>query len=364
MQLTTDLAIDPDDDALSVATNDQWVAFTTGIDTDLRVGIVSVDGDEGVIYPRDAAMYDPRWAPEPPPDTPTPSEPPPSSDTLGDNQSIGSTWTVAAIPAVPGRPEGIVEAVTAGDPGFVALGQGCDTSGDQDACEVIVGRAPTGARGSVRPHPTPPLRARRTRRTERPAAGHVRRGGWSAWDCCDRLCSQAEPAGHDLVLAGRVVVGAHLARPRGSDTDRACSFHPCGRSDLGWSVVRGGGRGPQQLHRTQPRQGEGAGGGLDLVRRSSVDPRAARYGLRRRRFVDHRRGPVERRDARRGRRALRARRDRHGVYQQACRLPARRLDLVYGASWERAADMPPVPGGRPRWRRPTPATLLSAAGWS
>ena len=137
VQLTTDLAIETASanvDPLSVSADNEWVAFTTGIDTTSRVGVVSVNGGLDVIYPGEAGMSDPAWAPGGAgPGVPAASAPAPQAE--GD---LGFAWTDATIPAVPDRPEGLVEAVTAGGPGFVAVGRGCITNGDKDTCEVIV----------------------------------------------------------------------------------------------------------------------------------------------------------------------------------------------------------------------------------
>ena len=63
-------------DPLAVTADNRWVAYTSGIDTDARVGIVSVNGSLGTGYV-EAAMSDPRWAPEPAPGGPAPSAPAP-----------------------------------------------------------------------------------------------------------------------------------------------------------------------------------------------------------------------------------------------------------------------------------------------
>ncbi len=52
---------------------------------------------------------------------------------LPEDQPLGTVWTDATIPVVTDRPSGRIEAVTAGGPGFVAVGRGCDTR-----CEAIV----------------------------------------------------------------------------------------------------------------------------------------------------------------------------------------------------------------------------------
>lgn len=133
VQLTTGLEIDAGsatDDPLAVSADDRWVAFTTGIDTTSRVGVVSVNGDLDVVYPGKAGMSDPQWAPEAPPAPPAPTP-------LGEGD-LGYAWTEAAVPAAAGRPDGVVEAVTAGGPGFVAVGRGCVTTIDPPICEGVV----------------------------------------------------------------------------------------------------------------------------------------------------------------------------------------------------------------------------------
>jgi hypothetical protein len=61
--------------------------------------------------------------------TPTPAPPP-----------LGDLWAQAIVPDATGRPVGRIEAVTAGGPGFVAVGRGCLSrpNGDVDRCEAIV----------------------------------------------------------------------------------------------------------------------------------------------------------------------------------------------------------------------------------
>ena len=86
VQLTHDLAIDSvsaNADPLAVSADNQWVAFTTGIDTDSLVGVVSVTGELDPMYPGGPGMSEPHWAPEParggpPPSAPAPSGPPSS----------------------------------------------------------------------------------------------------------------------------------------------------------------------------------------------------------------------------------------------------------------------------------------------
>ena len=66
-------------------------------------------------------------------------------------EPLGRTWVQAKVPAVVDRPIGRIEAVTAGGPGFVAVGRGC--IGEAPTCEAIVwtsadGRAWTRAPAS------------------------------------------------------------------------------------------------------------------------------------------------------------------------------------------------------------------------
>jgi hypothetical protein len=49
---------------------------------------------------------------------------------------LGETWAPATVPVVLDRPVGRIEAVTAGGPGFVAVGRGC--IGNTPSCEAIV----------------------------------------------------------------------------------------------------------------------------------------------------------------------------------------------------------------------------------
>lgn len=53
---------------------------------------------------------------------------------------LGTTWLAGAVPTSPDRPVGRIEAVTAGGPGFVAVGRGClnDGAGNLVRCEAVV----------------------------------------------------------------------------------------------------------------------------------------------------------------------------------------------------------------------------------
>ncbi len=122
VQLTYDLAIDSasaDGDPLAVSADNQWVAFTTGIDTTSRVGVVSVNGELDPMYPGKAGMSDPQWAPVPGAPAPTPAPPEPSSAAprspapsgvasgtpapVGEGQ-LGWSWIETTVPAAPGHP--------------------------------------------------------------------------------------------------------------------------------------------------------------------------------------------------------------------------------------------------------------------
>lgn len=63
---------------------------------------------------------------------PAPSATPPAP---GAELSLGEVWAPASMPVVADRPIGQLEAVTAGGPGFVAVGRGCQADGL--ACEFV-----------------------------------------------------------------------------------------------------------------------------------------------------------------------------------------------------------------------------------
>ena len=278
-------------DPLAVSPDFGWVAYTTGIDTDARVGITSVSGNLGSEY-LDEAMSDPRWAPEPGSPAPTPAAtapapsasapsasapiPPPSGTPAPVGEGLlGWTWTETSVPAVPGRPDGVVEAVTARGPGFVAVGRGCLTTVDP---ATLRGHrlderrwAHVGARTGVRRH-----RHRRHARLERPGDRDVRRCRRNAGCRRHRLRRAAGPPGHDLVLARRGDLGADPARPRRSRHGPGGPARGEGEGrDLGRRPVRRGGGGSERLRRHEPGQGQGSGRRLDLARRPELGPRPA-----------------------------------------------------------------------------------------
>ena len=134
--MTTGLAIRAggSSDALDMSTDGLWIAYSTGTDSSARVGLAPVDG--GFKMPLDlgdGAVSQPQWAPEPASSAPAPS---PGASPAGQSPAptggpVGQEWTQAA-PFGVGR----IEAVTAGGPGFVAVGRGCDTAPER--CEGIV----------------------------------------------------------------------------------------------------------------------------------------------------------------------------------------------------------------------------------
>ena len=66
--------------------------------------------------------------------SPDASPAPTTSSAPGPEPSLGEVWAPASMAVVEGRPVGRIEAVTAGGPGFVAVGRGCL----DDACELVV----------------------------------------------------------------------------------------------------------------------------------------------------------------------------------------------------------------------------------
>ena len=144
-RLTIGLAIEPslEGGPLAVSADGNWIAVGTGLGATARVGLVWVDGGAEVDYPWPGRLRHPRWAPEPVPEAPataapTPSEPAPSAKAPASDLPVGWVWTAATVQAVAGRPGGLVEAVTAGGPGFVAVGRGCINVGESPACEGAV----------------------------------------------------------------------------------------------------------------------------------------------------------------------------------------------------------------------------------
>ena len=72
--------------------------------------------------------------------TPTATSSPGVTPAVGNGAQLGDSWVAAQIPGTAdGRPIGRIEAVTAGGPGFVAVGRGCvNTGADLPTCEGVV----------------------------------------------------------------------------------------------------------------------------------------------------------------------------------------------------------------------------------
>ncbi len=71
--------------------------------------------------------------------TPTGTASPGATPAAGGGAQLGDRWVAAQMPVVVGRPVGRIEAVTAGGPGFVAVGRGCvNTGADLPTCEGVV----------------------------------------------------------------------------------------------------------------------------------------------------------------------------------------------------------------------------------
>ena len=81
-------------------------------------------------------LLDDRGSPSPaawvskPPVRPTAT--PVVTPAAGSGAQLGDSWVAAQMPVVVGRPVGRIEAVTAGGPGFVAVGRGCVNRRDAD----------------------------------------------------------------------------------------------------------------------------------------------------------------------------------------------------------------------------------------
>ena len=169
---------------------------------------------------------------------------------------------------------------------------------------------------------------RRQLSNQRPRARHVRRRGGRARDRCDRICREAGHAGHDLVLAGRRVVGAHPPRPcRTRHCAGQLDGHPDRGCDLGRPAVRCGRHGSQRPQRPEPRRGEGSSSGLDLDGRPELGSSPAHGRPRRRGVRRHTGGPGHGRDVRCRRRTRWARRGWLGVRPVAGGLPTGGLDI-------------------------------------
>jgi hypothetical protein len=129
VRLTTGLDIRADwfGDALTVSPDGAWVAFSTGSGAGARVGIASVDGGYRMLELGPGPVTQPQWAPA--------LAPEPAATPSDQGQMLGDAWIEVGLPAPGDRAIGVVEAVTAGGPGFVAVGRGCV---GETRCEGIV----------------------------------------------------------------------------------------------------------------------------------------------------------------------------------------------------------------------------------
>ncbi len=153
VRLTTGLSIRADwfGDALAVSPDGAWIAFSSGGEADARVGIASVDGGWQMIETGSGPVTQPRWVPESRPAPGPEGSPRPGASPRLPVEPVGRTWTQSTVPATANRPVDAINAVTAGGPGFVAVGRGC--VGEMPTCEAIVwtstdGRAWTRAPAS------------------------------------------------------------------------------------------------------------------------------------------------------------------------------------------------------------------------
>jgi hypothetical protein len=123
-------------DALVVSPDGRWIVHTTT--SGLAITPIAGGQSERPAWGNGATQ--PAWAPQARSAPPADESPAPSTGPLGE------TWGLATVPVVVDRPVGRIEAVTAGGPGFVAVGRGCSstTSGDLDRCEAIVWTSTVG----------------------------------------------------------------------------------------------------------------------------------------------------------------------------------------------------------------------------
>ena len=137
VRLTMGLSIRADwfGDALAVSPDGAWIAFSSGGEADARVGIASVDGGWQMIETGSGPVTQPRWVPESRPAPGPEGSPRPGASPGLPVEPVGRTWTQSTVPATANRPVDAINAVTAGGPGFVAVGRGC--VGDSQ-CEAIV----------------------------------------------------------------------------------------------------------------------------------------------------------------------------------------------------------------------------------
>ncbi len=69
---------------------------------------------------------------------PSPSASPAARSPAPTAEPVGHTWTQATVPVTADRPVDVISAVTAGGPGFVAVGLGCLQEGETGSCEAVV----------------------------------------------------------------------------------------------------------------------------------------------------------------------------------------------------------------------------------
>ena len=134
----------PSGDPLAVSPGGSRIAFTNGTGPEAIVEIREINGGNEV-YPANGSgpVTQPVWAPagsssQPPDGTPTGTASPGATPAVGDDGQLGDSWVAAQMPVVVGRPVGRIEAVTAGGPGFVAVGRGCLSNGETPTCEGVV----------------------------------------------------------------------------------------------------------------------------------------------------------------------------------------------------------------------------------
>jgi Putative zinc-finger len=134
VRLTTGLSIRADwfGDALAVSPDGAWIAFSSGGAADARVGFASVDGGWQMIETGSGPVTQPRWVPE------TQPAPGPDASPGLPVEPVGQTWTQATVPVAAARPVDAINAVTAGGPGFVAVGRGCVSVENSVSCEAVV----------------------------------------------------------------------------------------------------------------------------------------------------------------------------------------------------------------------------------
>jgi hypothetical protein len=132
----------PSGDPLAVSPDGSRIAFTHGAGTEAIVEIREINGGNEV-YPANGSgpVTQPAWVPagrpsQPSDGTPTGTASPGATPAVGGGGQLGDSWVAAQMPVAVGRPVGRIEAVTAGGPGFVAVGRGC--VGATPTCEGVV----------------------------------------------------------------------------------------------------------------------------------------------------------------------------------------------------------------------------------